>query len=54
MTRAQAHNLLDERRAGADMPEHVVLKALEVTGDYVPEYGISEAIREIAQEREAA
>lgn len=30
---AEAHELLDLRRNGADMPESAVLKALEITGD---------------------
>ena len=33
MTHAQAHNILDLRRAGADMPEAVVNQALDLTGD---------------------
>ena len=33
MTYHQAHNLLDMRAAGADMPESVINRALELTGD---------------------
>jgi hypothetical protein len=36
-TYADALDVLNARRAGIDMPEQVVLKALELTGDYVPE-----------------
>lgn len=32
----QAQNILDARRAGADMPQIVVRKALELTGDLTP------------------
>jgi len=28
-----AQDLLDARREGADMPQHVILKALTLTGD---------------------
>ncbi|MEP6587167.1 MAG: hypothetical protein ABJA84_00215 [Polaromonas sp.] len=33
MTYHQAMNILDLRRAGADMPESLVNQALELTGD---------------------
>jgi hypothetical protein len=36
-TYADALDVLNARRAGLDMPEQVVLKALELTGDYTPE-----------------
>jgi hypothetical protein len=36
-TYADALDVLNARRAGLDMPEQVVLKALELTGDYVPQ-----------------
>ena len=36
MSYHEAQNILDARRAGKDMPESVVLKALELTGDYQP------------------
>jgi hypothetical protein len=36
MTRTQAINLLDMRRAGADMPAIVVIRALQLTGDLKP------------------
>lgn len=32
----QAKDLLDRRRAGADMPQFIVRKALEMTGDLDP------------------
>lgn len=48
MTYFQAQELLDQRRQGADMPEAVVNKALELTGDKEPEYTASEAMRELA------
>lgn len=47
MTYHQALNLLDLRREGADMPQAVVDKALELTGDKEPEL-IAEAIEELA------
>jgi hypothetical protein len=34
MTYKQANEILDERRAGADVSERQILKALELTGDY--------------------
>lgn len=34
---ADALDVLNARRNGADMPESVVMKALELTGDYVPQ-----------------
>lgn len=37
MSYREAQNILDARRAGKDMPEAVVLKALELTGDYEPD-----------------
>lgn len=37
MTPTQAKHLLDMRRAGADMPQIVVIRALELTGDIDPE-----------------
>ena len=33
MTYADAQNILDMRKAGADMPQSVVDRALELTGD---------------------
>lgn len=36
-TYADALDVLNLRRAGVDMPEAVVLKALELTGDYTPQ-----------------
>jgi len=35
-TYEEALDVLNARRAGADMPEAWILKALELTGDYVP------------------
>lgn len=35
---ADALDVLNARRAGLDMPERVVLKALEFTGDYTPQH----------------
>ena len=32
-----AQNILDMRRAGAEMPQHIVDKALELTGDKEPD-----------------
>ena len=37
MSYHEAQNILDARRAGKDMPESLVLKALELTGDYQPD-----------------
>jgi hypothetical protein len=36
MTYTEAINILTERREGADMPQHVILQALELTGDLDP------------------
>lgn len=47
MTHADAHNLLDQRRAGAEMPEIVVNKALELVGDYDPGYTVADAMLEL-------
>jgi hypothetical protein len=33
MNHPEAHNLLDERKAGAEMPAHIVNQALFLTGD---------------------
>lgn len=33
MTYHQAHNLLDQAREGASIPESVITRALELTGD---------------------
>lgn len=46
MTYHDAQNILDQRRAGADMPQAVVDKALELTGDKEPVYGVADAMRE--------
>jgi len=43
MSDAEAQNILDARRAGKDMPEAVVFKALELTGDYQPD-AVAQAI----------
>lgn len=45
MSYHEAQNILDARRAGKDMPEAVVLKALELTGDYEPD-AVEQAINE--------
>ena len=37
MSYHEAQNILDARRAGKDIPEAVVLQALELTGDYQPD-----------------
>lgn len=34
---SEALDVLNLRRAGVDMPERVVLAALELTGDYTPQ-----------------
>lgn len=47
MSHADAQNILDQRRAGADMPEAVVNKALEMTGDYEPGYTVADAVNEM-------
>lgn len=36
-TYQEALDVLNARRAGADMPEKYVLTALELTGDYTPD-----------------
>ena len=47
MTYFDAQNILDMRRAGANMPENVVNRALELTGDITPQYTITEAINDL-------
>ena len=37
MNHSDAHNLLDMRREGANIPPHIVDKALELTGDKEPD-----------------
>jgi len=49
MTYAQAQNILDQRRAGQDMPASVIDRALELTGDLEPD-----VVQVVAQEMEAA
>lgn len=51
MSHQDAQNILDLRRAGADMPQAVVDKALELTGDKEPEFSVAEVMRELAQEK---
>ena len=46
MTYVDAQNILDQRRAGADMPQSVIDKALELTGDKDPQYTVADAMRE--------
>lgn len=46
MTYANAQKILAQRREGADMPQAVVNKALEVTGDRKAEYTVADAMRE--------
>lgn len=50
MSHADAQNILDQRRAGADMPEAVVTRALELTGDLDKPYGIADAAAELEAE----
>lgn len=52
MTYFQAVDLLDKRRKGASMPEFVVLKALELTGDRAPTCTVLEAVVDIFAKRE--
>ncbi len=47
MSYIDAQNILDMRRAGANMPVEVVNRALELTGDINPQYTITEAINEL-------
>jgi hypothetical protein len=49
MNYIEAQSILDQRRAGADMPEQVITKALELTGDVEPEYTPADAMRELLQ-----
>jgi len=50
MSYHDAVNILDLRRAGADMPQAVVDKALELTGDKEPEFRVADAMLEIVLE----
>ena len=47
MSHKDAHNLLDMRREGADIPPHIVDRALELTGDKEPDL-LAEIIAEAA------
>ncbi len=49
MTKPQAAEILDLRRAGADIPPAVIDMALELTGDIARQHGIGEVWREIAE-----
>ena len=49
MTYFDAQNILDQRRAGQDMPEEVVTRALQMTGDVEHHYTVADAMREIAE-----
>lgn len=49
MSYTDAQNILDQRRAGANMPENVVNRALELTGDIDSEYTIADAMRELVE-----
>ena len=49
MTHPDAHNILDRRREGENMPEAVVTRALELTGDLQ-----LDPVREAVAEMEAA
>lgn len=46
MTHAQAHNLLDQVREGADRSETQILLALELTGDLSADQ-LAKAIQEV-------
>ena len=48
MSYVDAQNILDMRRAGANMPQYVVEKALEMTGDKVPD-ALQETLQEAIQ-----
>ena len=50
MTHTQAKDILDQRRIGANMPESVVIRALELTGDIDPGYTALDALRELRAE----
>lgn len=47
MNHTQAHNLLDQVREGADMPESVITRALELTGDVDSEFTAADALAEM-------
>jgi len=47
MSYHDAVNILDMRREGADMPQAVVDKALELTGDKEPEFTVADAMLEL-------
>lgn len=47
MTYFDAQNILDQRKAGKDMPQAVVTKALELTGDLETHYTVADAMREL-------
>ena len=47
MTYHQATNLLDQARAGASIPESVITRALELTGDVDSEFTAADAVAEM-------
>jgi len=50
MSYYEAAEILDMRKAGADMPEAVVNRALQLTGDMDSPYSVADAMREIQNE----
>ena len=44
-----AQNILDQRKAGAEMPDEVVIRALVLTGDIEPTYTAADAMRELVR-----
>ena len=50
MSHTDAQNILDMRRQGANMPEAVVTRALQLTGDLERPFTVSDAMRELSNE----
>ena len=44
-----AQNILDQRKAGAEMPDEVVNLALALTGDIEQTYTVADAMRELVR-----
>lgn len=49
MTHTEAHRILDDRRLGDDIPEVLVTRALQLTGDLESPYNVAEELRAIAK-----
>lgn len=54
MTKAEAHELLNQRRDGVNMPQAVIVAALKMTGDIQSNYTVRQAMRDCLQDQKTA